>query len=387
MLDQMGSPEKNEEYERRFAELFNLATTTFCLCAIQPRPDEYRFAEDSEFIYRRPPADRPVRFAEKYGLALKGQPLLCDSWHPTWAPKDADNIKRIYREFFEKVALRYGDSPYYLWDVVNEAFSCPRRTPDFPLLDEKFSYVDWAFQEARKLFPQHHVMELNEGTSQNCGEAAQRYLKLVKRLMLENVPVESVGLQMHIFSADKHMQRQELDFFDMENTYLAYADLGMPIAITEVTVQSALPDCPRELGEEIQSAILENLYRLWFSAPTMHSITFWNFADGLAWGKEGNVLGCLLDSQLKPKPSYQKLYQMIHREWNTHEIITTDEEGVARFDGFYGDYEIKWLQDQNLEQVAYTKTPGAWDVNPNRHIPVGKFSLNKNAILQRVTIK
>ena len=376
MLDQLGTPERNETYERRFAELFNLATTTFCLYVMQPQPGVFRFAEDSEFVYRRPPSDRPVRFANKYGLALKGQPLLADSWHPDWAPKDAEGVKRVYREYFAKVAQRYGNSPYELWDVVNEAFSCPRRTPDFPLLDDEFTMIDWAFREARNIFPAHQRLELNEGTLQNCGEEAQRYLNLVKRLMRDEVPVESVGLQMHIFDSAGHLQHHHLPFADMENTYMSYAELGMPIAITEVTVQSRLEDCPKELGEEIQAAILENLYRLWFSAPTMHSAIFWNFADGVAWGKEGDVLGCLLDADLKPKPAYHRLYQLIHREWNTSLTAATNDEGVVEWDGFFGDYEISLLKEEPLKRMNYTRIKGAWDVDPRIPTPSGCAALD-----------
>ena len=113
--------ENNDRYEQEFAKLFNLATTTFCWRDIEPESGKMRFAEGSPEIFRRPPPDRVVNFGRKYGISLKGQPLLADSWHPKWAVGTQEEVKRLYVGYFEKVAERYGKK-FAIWDVVNEAF-------------------------------------------------------------------------------------------------------------------------------------------------------------------------------------------------------------------------------------------------------------------------
>ncbi len=56
-------------------------------------------------------------------------------------------------------------------------------------------------------------------------------------------------------------------------------------------------------------------------------------------------LGCLLDGDLREKPSYQVLYQLIHREWRTELTLKTDENGEASFRGYYGIYDVKVGED------------------------------------------
>ena len=48
---------------------------------------------------------------------------------------------------------------------------------------------------------------------------------------------------------------------------------------------------------------------------------------------------------LCPVPSYQVLYQLIHREWRTELTLKTDENGEASFRGYYGIYDVKVGED------------------------------------------
>ena len=331
--------EQNETYEQEFAKLFNLATTTFTMCDYQPQPDKFRFAEGSEEIWRRPPPDRVVAFGKKYGINLQGQPLLCDGWHPKWAPKDPEKVKQIYTEWFEKVAERYGKDFQY-WNVVNEMFACARRTPDFPLYDPELGYVKWAFQEATKYFPPNSTLTINEGIRFNTMDEVEKYYSFVKKLVDEGAGVESVGIQFHVFSLKDLLEGNKsytpskfLMIFDK------FSKLGLPVFISEITIPSTLDEGIK--GEIIQSEILTNLYRLWFSIPAMSGIIYWNLPDGAAYGNEGRVKAGLLDENLKEKPAYQALYQLIHREWTTRLKTEANEQGKVNFKGFYGKYEVE----------------------------------------------
>ena len=80
----LGDMKQHEaEYQKAVTDLFNLITTTFCWGVMETSEGVYRFEEGSEYIYRRPPADRMLKFAKKNGLRIKGQPLLAVNPRPT----------------------------------------------------------------------------------------------------------------------------------------------------------------------------------------------------------------------------------------------------------------------------------------------------------------
>ncbi|HBL73955.1 MAG: hypothetical protein A2W90_12170 [Bacteroidetes bacterium GWF2_42_66] len=339
MLGQFKDKEMNEAYEQEFAKLFNLATTTFTMRDYQPQPGKFRFTEGSEEIWRRPPPDRVVTFGKKYGINLQGQPLLCKGWHPEWAPKDREKVKQLYIEWFKKVAERYGRDFKY-WNIVNEMFVTAEKGPDFPLYDPELKYVEWAFKEATKYFPLDNTLTINQGVKFNTMDEAQEYYSFVKKLVDEDVGVESIGIQFHLYSLDELL---EGDKTYTPSKFLAIYDkfskLGIPVFISEITIPSTLDEGIK--GEIIQSEILTNLYRLWFSVPVMSGIIYWNLPDGAAHGNEGRVKAGLLDENLKEKPAYQALYQLIHREWTTRFKTEANEQGKVSFRGFYGKYEIR----------------------------------------------
>ena len=67
-----------------------------------------------------------------------------------------------------------------------------------------------------------------------------------------------------------------------------------------------------------------NLYRLWFSHPAVHAITWWNLPDGGAAPGEDTVASGLVDREMRPKISYQVLQDLIRREWRTNTQATSE---------------------------------------------------------------
>ena len=338
-LGQLG--ELNAAYEEKFVKLFNLATTTFCWGAMEPEQGQVRFAEGSEEIWRRPPPDRVLAFCKKHGIAMKGQPLMAGSWHPKWAPKDPEQTKKLYREWFAKVAERYGDD-VAIFDVVNES-QCHRK---FCLYTPELEYVGWAFKEAQTLFPNKTILAINEATPYAQGgsvrEGSNVYYNQLKNVFAENAGVDAIGFQFHMFSngdLQRHLDGLNLNPKHLLDTYDAFGKFGKPLFITEITVPSTLGTD----GEALQAEVSANLYRLWFSVPAMAGITWWNLCDGAAWGGtkgEGKNLAGLIDDRMREKPVYQALYQLIRREWNTQVRAETDAQGKAAFRGFYGTYDV-----------------------------------------------
>lgn len=346
MLGQLG--DLNEAYESSMAHLFNLMTTTFCWAAMETAPGVYRFEEGCEEISRRPPSDRVLNYGKKYGLKLKGQPLLADSWYPDWASRDKETLEKQYLGYFSKVADRYGDNFDY-FDLTNESNYCPKRTPGFPLLskDGPFDYVRWAFRQARPLFAGKKAkLCRNEGSEVNAGMAADRYFEQNRQLIEEGIPMDAIGYQFHLFNhsgkTQLHLRGDYLTPESIYETYKKASTLGKDLYISEITVPTVYEDLSYEEGCEVQAQITELLYRLWFSVPKMKGIVWWNFRDGPAWKSEGNALGGLVREDMTPKPVYERLENLILKEWRTEGDFEA-ADGKVTFRGFPGTYQVDLL--------------------------------------------
>ena len=340
-LGQLGPT--NAAYEAKLSEFFNLVTTTFCPGVMEPEKGRYRFAADSEEIWRRPPSDRVLEFARTHGMRMKGQPLVCDRWHPAWGKvQTKEEAESYYRDWFRRVAVRYGKSVWY-FDVVNEAFDAHWRTPDFPLYrrDDSLAFVDWSFAEAEKVFPRECILGINMGIAATDWDAhGKRYYDLCARILSKGVRLDAIGFQFHLFSKSEGRAFVKLEKWHpdmLRRSYETFSKLGRPLFINEITIPSTI--LPGDAGRELQAEIAEDLYRFWFSRPEIHGVTWWNLCDGAAWEGEDNVKGALLDEQVRDKPVFETLRRLIAQEWRTTLSTKTDADGRVAFRGFQGAYE------------------------------------------------
>ena len=198
VLGQLPTAEENRRYEEAFVRLFNFATVPLYWEGTEPTQGELRYQEGSRDMWRRPPADRYPPWAAKHGITLKGHPLLWHAYNPAWLPKDADQLRELYRKRFREIAGRYGDK-IPIFDVVNESLVCSKT---YPLYSDDRAYVGWAFAEAAPLFPDSTTLMINEVTSYNFKPAETNpYLAQVKTLLEQGAKIKGIGLQFHYFRA------------------------------------------------------------------------------------------------------------------------------------------------------------------------------------------
>lgn len=338
MLNGFDTPEKNRKYQDAFLKLFNFATVPFYWSDLEPEPGKVRFAKDSVPIARRPPPDAVVEFCNQNRLTMRGHNLLWHSWYPSWLPKDQEEVTRATRRRIEQIAARYKDMLPF-WDVVNE----PMERPGAVIMPSDFLF--WSHREAERLFPPAVKLSLNEVTSHwNTRGELTPFNLLLQNMFLRGAKVDVIGLQFHVFSeklwedvlAGKAMTPAEL--------YRAldlYARYDRPIHVTEITIPT-LPNTPA--GERDQAIITRNLYRLWFSHPSVEAIIWWNLPDGTAAKGENKWGGGLLREDFTPKPSWNALERLIREEWVTSARRSTGPESTARVQGFHGEYELSARQ-------------------------------------------
>lgn len=343
VLGQLGSPDKNRAYEEAFVKLLNFATVPFYWAGTEPTQGELRYAESSREIWRRPPPDRFIPWAQKHAITLKGHPLLWHAHNPDWLPKDPEVVKELFRKRFREIATRYADK-IPIWDVVNESQTVYKT---FPLYSEDRAYVTWAYREITPLFPKDSILMINEGPRFHGVPAAENpFFAQLKRLLADGIDIRGIGFQLHYFRRER--MDSALETVDPVRWLNAYEDFGafkLPIYITEVTVPAAGPD-----GEALQAEILRDYYRLWFSVPMMAGITYWNFGDGTAVEGENEAKSGLVDEAMQPKLAYRALEKLIHDEWKTRAQTQTAADGAASFRGFFGKYQV------TITHVGETKT-------------------------------
>ncbi len=342
VLGQLG--ENNAKYEAAFVKLFNFATVPFYWEGTEPTQGAVRYAEGSPYRWRRPPADRYLPFAKKYGITLKGHPLLWHAYNPPWLPKDPEALKKLYQKRFAEIASRYAKH-IQIWDVVNESLVCPK---SYPLYTPDRAYVGWAFSQACPLFPTNLTM-INEVTEvSHQAPAKNRYSPQVRSLLNQGLAVKGIGFQFHWFSPQRLEKAYGESIFApaaMLDVYDHFAKFDLPLYITEITIPTPPGD-----GQAVQAEVVGNLYRLWFSAPRMAGITWWNLGDGTAVKGENKAQGGLLDEKFQPKESYCVLDRLVNHQWRTNMSVKTDSQGKACFRGFCGKYAVKVAAEGRVQE-------------------------------------
>lgn len=362
MLGGFPKDEENRRYEEMLADLFNYGTAPFYWKALEPKPGQVRFAIDSPKEFRRPPPDAAVAFAQRTGLTLKGHPLVWDSpkWaYPDWAPRDPAELDRLLRVRIEQIAARYRDQ-FRVWDVVNEVFN-RKHHMDYPMPAD---FVFRAFQTAAKVFPADAQLTLNEASSvwTDFQDENSPFYLLIQSLKLRGARIDAIGIQLHFFNEDwyrRTLAGETMRPLDMFRVLDRYGDFALPLHITEITIPT-LPNTAE--GEAAQAEMARNLYRLWFSHPSVSAITWWNLVDDTAAPGEDKWLGGLLHRDFTPKPAYSALRKLIHEEWRTSTEGESGASSEIRFQGFYGKYTATVVHDGKSKTIEFSVVKGAPNV-------------------------
>lgn len=343
LLDQFPEEKRNLRYREEFKRIFNYGIVPLYWNTLEPEQGKLRFDKNCENIYRRPALDLVHEYCLENHIRMKGHCLMYNAFNPDWLPEDRRSVRMAVDKRSREIAERYGEDFVDL-DVINEMFTVYKNTygtthRKFPICDDKM-HAKWAFDTAKKYFP-FSTLFWNEGcfetfgkdSGQYCGDKSVYYLML-KRHLAEGVPIEGIGMQFHAFENDHPEVYNALRLNDVFDTY---SEFGLPIHISEVSLPSWSNDKDCEV---LQAELVKRMYSLWFSRKNIESIVWWNMVDGTAYGDENRFFAGLLRNDMSHKPAYDALDELLHRTWHTEADIETNEDGIAVFNGFYGDYDI-----------------------------------------------
>ncbi len=341
------TPELEQEYRRRFAELFNFATLPFYWWSYEPRQGQTR----------APYVRRVAQWCREHGIVPKGHPLAWNFGEPAWLPEAPDEVFKCQVQRVERVVKEFSGL-IEVWDVVNEAThfdrpECRRRAPRLTnawLHIGQVPFVKACFDAARRANPKATLLI-------NDYRVDPAYVRLLEQLRTENGFVfDVIGLQSHqhsgTWSADRVWEVCEL-----------FGRFGVPLHFTETTILSGEPRpySPRTdrpwpstpEGERRQADEVERFYTLLFSHPKVEAITWWDLSDRRAWRR---APAGLLRADMSPKPAYIRLRSLIKSKWWTRTSLTTDTSGKAVFRGFFGRYRIEVRKGERVAQkVLYLR--------------------------------
>ena len=268
------------------------------------------------------------------------------------APVFTANMRKIFRKRILDVAGQFGDV-LDSWDVVNESSKDwvvyrKSRTglgvwkSDYGLMPG--DYPLRALLDAKEAIAPSAKLVINDYNI--CND----FLAQVKDLEGEGAKIDIVGCQMHIFNTNHCMRLAQgatnvvwvgtpqiiQDRLDM------MAKTGRPLHVSEITITSPGVDAA---SRQIQAILTRNIYRKWFSHKAMMGITWWNTVDGGGVYGEPLVSG-LFTRDMKKKPAYEALDELINGEWKTRTKVKVEgrgpEGGCVRFRGFRGKYKLSW---------------------------------------------
>ncbi|VEP16413.1 Beta-xylanase [Hyella patelloides LEGE 07179] len=245
---------------------------------LNPSPDNFNFSQ----------TDLMVKWAMTQGMLLRGHTLIYHQSMPKWFRErvNRQNVEQIFLQYIQKVVGHYAGQ-IHSWDVANETIFPPDEDPN-NLRKTKWAkwlgldYFDLVFHAAAAADPQA-LLVLNEdwiNPDTDEGEAKRvAVLKLLEKLKSQEIPIDALGMQSHIWAKDQApLNQKKIRTFVSE-----VAQLGLKIIITELDVND------RHLPKDIlvRDRLVAQAYSDYLSAvldePAVIAVNTWGLSDRYTW--------------------------------------------------------------------------------------------------------
>ncbi len=272
---------------------------------VRPARDTFDFTQ----------ADQVVAFAAAHGMKVRGHTLVWGRTNPAWL-KDLKatpaELARLLHEHIDRVAGHFRGR-VFAWDVLNEALdengslrpSIWYDQPGFGYAGKGTAYIEQCFRWARAADP-NALLFYNDAEGEAMNAKSDAIYKMVRDFRQRGVPIDGVGLQMHIF--DLHP-----DIGSIRQNIARFTALGVQVHLTELDV--ALPVAPdgRASAADLQrqAEIYRQIAAACLASRGCTAIQTWGFTDKWSWigSKSEHTLGAalLFDHNYTPKLAYGAL--------------------------------------------------------------------------------
>jgi endo-1,4-beta-xylanase len=295
-------------YRELLAQEFNLLTTENELKfgALSPRPEAYDFG----------PAEELVDFAQANDMKVRGHTLLWHQMNPDWLKETNFNrhqaLDLLHKHVFTVMAHFYGEID--TWDVVNEPIEVNGGLRDsFWMHTIGPDYLEFAYRWASQADPQARLF-INDYGVEGISTKSNSLYELVRDLLKRGVPIQGVGLQMHLAIADTSKFPKPPTIQELQENLRRFSDLGLEIHITEMDVQIQGLGGTMQQRLEKQARVYEDVLTVALQNSMLKGITVWGFSDRYSWIPKHT--GCAdaplpFDEYYQPKPAYEALYRAL----------------------------------------------------------------------------
>ena len=254
-------------------------------------------------------ADRLVAFANEHDMQVHGHALVWHQSTPSWLENFSGTdmeFEDAVKDYITTVVQRYQDD-VVSWDVINEAFEDGSGELRNSVFRRRMGpdYIARLFQYAREADPDVLLFYNDYGTIWDPAKL-ESMLDMVDDLQARGIPIDGVGLQMHITYTNPPL-RNIVAVMD------AIVQRGLKIHISEMDVRvnpqgdlSVLTDERSQLQKKRVNEIVVAFMDL--PEENQFAITWWGLRDPESWLIDfwGNPeWGLLFDAEYQPKPAYE----------------------------------------------------------------------------------
>jgi endo-1,4-beta-xylanase len=273
---------------------------------IRRSADTFNFSEGDEIVH----------FAQAHEMKVRGHCLVWDHTNPDWLTQGhftSAQLSKLLQEHIAKVMKHYAGQ-VFAWDVINEAFdengkvrdSIWYNQPGIGFAGKETAYIEQTFHWAHDADP-YALLFYNEAEGEGMNGKSDAIYAMVKDFKHRGVPIEGVGLQLHIPNLD-------FDSVALAANIARLTALGLQVHITELDVSLPL-DAHGDLlhPEDLrrQAEIYRDVMHACLQNPGCTAIQTWGFTDKYSWigshshGSRGAALP--FDRSYQPKPAYEAL--------------------------------------------------------------------------------
>ena len=274
---------------------------------IQPGPETFAFDR----------ADALVEFAQRHAMRVRGHTLVWHSQNPAWLEKGSftpAQMSAILKKHIDAVVGRYAGKVFG-WDVVNEAFNDDGTLRSTLWLDKPgiglkgTGYIEQALRWTHAADPQATLF-YNDYDNETVNGKSDAILAMAKDFTQRGVPLDGIGLQMHI--------ALKTDLSTLDENIKRFAALGLIVEITELDIR--LPaDASGEASPadlESQAAMYGKIAATCLKYPACKAIQTWGFTDKHSWVPaffKGTGAALPFDRSYQPKAAYTALVETFKR--------------------------------------------------------------------------
>jgi len=245
--------------------------------------------------------DPLVDFAANNSMKYKGHALVWHSQAPAFITDDltAGELQALIDDHIITTMSRYAGE-IYSWDVVNEAISDDggyrdtvfyrKLGPDF--IADAFFLARSIDNKAKLFYNDYYVAEFESKSDE--------VYEMLKGLREDEVPVDGIGMQMHIAASSAPSYEK------LVANFKRFAELGLLINISELDIRVANLPWDQATKLAVQKQVYHRVVAACMAVNKCEAVTTWGFNDKWSWvdGFFGNDDPLPFDDDYQKKPAY-----------------------------------------------------------------------------------